>query len=126
MTEFDTHIPIYLQIIYNIKQSIVSGTLKPGDKLASVRDFAESLSVNPNTVQRAYQELEREGVSETKRGTGTFIVEKQTLISALRSEMAKSVLHTFIEGMHAIGFTDDMIMQTLEKELKTSSTGGKL
>jgi len=117
MSEFDANVPIYLQIMHSIKQSIVTGDLKPGDKLSSVRDQAEALSVNPNTVQRAYQELEREGVSETKRGMGTFIVEKQTLIADLRSEMAKSVMKTFIGGMQALGFAGKAIIEALEKEI---------
>ena len=89
MSEFNPNIPIYIQIMNSIKQEIVTGLLKPGDKLSSVREHAETLSVNPNTVQRAYQELERESVSETRRGMGTFIVEKETLISDLKSEMAR-------------------------------------
>ncbi len=117
MSEFDANIPIYLQIMHAIKQSIVTGTLKPGDKLSSVREQAEALSVNPNTVQRAYQELEREGVSETRRGMGSYIVEKQTLIADLRSEMARSVTEKFIEGMRALGFTGDAIIEALEKEI---------
>lgn len=117
MSEFDPNIPIYAQIMNAIKQAVVSGALRPGDKLASVREHAETLAVNPNTVQRAYQELEREGVSETKRGMGTFIVEKETLISDLRSEMAQAVIKTFIDGMRALGFRDDAIIKTLEAEL---------
>lgn len=117
MSEFNPNIPIYIQIMNAIKQDIVSGALKPGDKLSSVRERAESLAVNPNTIQRAYQELEREGVSETRRGMGTFIVEKETLISDLKSEMAQSVLKTFIDGMRALGFRDDAIVQAIEREL---------
>jgi len=117
MSEFDANIPIYLQIMHAIKQNIVAGTLHPGDKLSSVREHAEALSVNPNTVQRAYQELEREGVSETRRGMGSFIVEKHTLIADLRSEMARSVTERFIEGMSALGFTGEAIIKELEKEL---------
>jgi len=121
MSEFDANIPIYVQIMSIIKQAIVSGSLHPGDKLSSVRERAESLAVNPNTVQRAYQELEREGVSETRRGMGTFIVEKETLISDLRSEMAQAVMKTFIDGMRALGFRDDAIIKALETEM----SGGK-
>lgn len=121
MSEFDVNIPIYIQIMKTIKQNIVSGILKPGDKLASVRDQAESLVVNPNTVQRAYQELEREGVSVTRRGTGTFIVETDTLIADLRQEMAQSLMTDFIEGMRSLGFQNEAITRALNKEL----SGGK-
>ena len=121
MSEFDVNIPIYIQIMKTIKQNIVSGILKPGDKLASVRDQAESLVVNPNTVQRAYQELEREGVSVTRRGTGSFIVERDTLIADLRQEMAQSLMTDFIEGMRSLGFQNEAITRALNKEL----SGGK-
>lgn len=120
MAKFDANVPIYIQIMNAIKQQIVSGTMRPGDKLLSVRDQAEALAVNPNTVQRAYQELEREGVSETRRGMGTFITEKDTLISGLRKEMAGSVLSAFVDGMRALGYPDDAILRELEHEL-----GGK-
>jgi DNA-binding transcriptional regulator YhcF (GntR family) len=100
-----------------IKQDIVSGKMKPGDKLPSVRELAETLSVNPNTVQRVYQELEREGVSETRRGTGTYIAENDQLIPALRSEMAKSVMEKFIAGMRSLGLTDDEIVAEIKRKI---------
>ena len=121
MSEFNPNVPIYQQIMNGIKQDIVSGARKPGDRLQSVRELAEALTVNPNTVQRAYQELEREGVSETRRGTGTFIVEKENLISDLKTEMAQSVIKNFLDGMRALGFRDDAIVATLNQEL----TGGR-
>ena len=94
----------------------MSGCLKPGDRLTSVRELAERLSVNPNTVQRAYQELEREGVSETKRGMGSFIVERETLISALKTEMAKTLIKNFIDGMRSLGYSDDEMLKTIGGE----------
>lgn len=117
MNEFDPNIPIYVQIMNTIKQNLVSGNLKPGDKLASVRELAEKLSVNPNTVQRAYQELEREGVSETKRGMGSFIAERETLISTLKTEMAKTVMKNFIDGMRSLGYSDDEMLKAIGGEL---------
>jgi GntR family transcriptional regulator len=122
MSEFDPNIPIYQQIMNGIKQDIVSGTRKPGERLLSVREQAEALTVNPNTVQRAYQELEREGVSETRRGMGTYIVEKDTLIEDLKTEMARAVMKSFIAGMKALGITGDAIIHSIEKEL----SGGRL
>jgi len=118
MNEFDTNIPIYLQIMNSIKQQIVAGQLKSGDKLASVREQAEAFAVNPNTVQRAYQELEREGVSETRRGTGSFITENANLIPELKGQMARDVILKFIEGMKALGFTDKQMQKELERALE--------
>jgi DNA-binding transcriptional regulator YhcF (GntR family) len=83
-----------------------------------VRDYAESLAVNPNTVQRAYQELERQGITETRRGMGSFISEKESLVTELRSEMAQSVLDDFIQGMGALGFTGEEIIQGVTQRLK--------
>jgi GntR family transcriptional regulator len=118
MTEFDPNIPIYAQIMNAIKLDIVKGTLKSGSKLPSVREQAEALTVNPNTAQRAYQELEREGVCETRRGMGTFIVERSTLLMELKDEMARSVMGAFISGMRALGYADDAIVQALRGELR--------
>ncbi|HKL85624.1 MAG TPA: GntR family transcriptional regulator [Treponemataceae bacterium] len=118
MDNFDANIPIYVQIIQNIKEKIVTGSLVPGDKLPSVREHSESLSVNPNTVQRSYQELEREGVTETRRGLGTYIVEKDGLIEQLKAEMAEMLLKQFIDGMHSLGFKDDIIPSILHKALQ--------
>ena len=114
MNEFDTN----LQIMNSIKQQIVAGQLKSGDKLASVREQAEAFAVNPNTVQRAYQELEREGVSETRRGTGSFITENANLIPELKGQMARDVILKFIEGMKALGFTDKQMQKELERALE--------
>ena len=123
MSEFDPNIPIYIQIVNATKQAIVSGTLKQGDRLTSVRERAETLTVNPNTVQRAYQELEREGICETRRGTGTFIVERENLIEGLKNEMSRTVLRNCIDGMGALGFTADEIKAALAREL-AERTGG--
>jgi DNA-binding transcriptional regulator YhcF (GntR family) len=123
MSEFDPNIPIYIQIVNATKQAIVSGTLKQGDRLTSVRERAETLTVNPNTVQRAYQELEREGICETRRGTGTFIVERENLIEELKNEMSRTVLRNFIDGMGALGFAPDEIKAALAREL-AERTGG--
>ncbi|NMA54436.1 MAG: GntR family transcriptional regulator [Firmicutes bacterium] len=67
--------PIYKQIMDQIKEGVVKGVFQPGDKLPSVRELSTMLTINPNTVSKAYQELEREGAIETRRGRGTFIVE---------------------------------------------------
>lgn len=69
--------PIYRQIVDQVRQAVASGVLKPGDKLPSVRDMAVELAVNPNTIAKAYQELERDGVIETPRGKGSFIAERE-------------------------------------------------
>jgi len=65
--------PIYQQLIQQIKEAVLKGILQPGDKLPSVRELSVHLTINPNTIQKSYQELERQKVIETLRGKGTFI-----------------------------------------------------
>ncbi len=68
-----SRVPIYEQIINSIKQMSISGVLLPNEKLPSVRELAKDMTINPNTIQKAYQELERQGIIYIKRGQGTFI-----------------------------------------------------
>lgn len=124
MNQFDANVPIYQQIMNGIKQQLVAGTLHPGDKLPSVREQSEALTVNPNTVQRAYQELEREGISETRRGMGSFIVERASIIEEIRMSMAESIMSAFMDGMRKLGFTDDAIKKEVEKALSGAHKKG--
>ena len=78
---FDPNIPIYIQVIDKIKKDIITGRLRGGDKLPSVRELSQDLKVNPNTVQRSYQELEREAITFSKRGMGTYVVEDKDISS---------------------------------------------
>lgn len=65
--------PIYLQLVQEVKEAVLRGVLQPGDRLPSVRDLSSRLTINPNTIQKSYQELERQKVVETLRGKGTFV-----------------------------------------------------
>ena len=73
--------PIYRQLVDQVRQAVASGVLRAGDRLPSVRDLAVELAVNPNTIAKAYQELEREGVIETPRGKGSFIADRDHTVS---------------------------------------------
>ncbi len=115
---FDDNIPIYLQIVNFIKEEIVTGKLKGGDKLVSVRELSQQLKVNPNTVQRAYQELEREGLTYTQRGMGNFVSEDKSLILKLKKEMSKDILDSFIDGMLKLGFDSSEIVVLVNERLK--------
>ena len=86
--EFQSNTPIYLQLIDMLKLQIVSGRLKPGDKLPSVRDLAMEYGVNPNTMQKALGQLEWEKLVYTVRTTGRYVTEDAASIQALRKELA--------------------------------------
>ena len=113
--EFNDKMPIYLQIMDRIKMDIVTEKLKANDKLPSVREMAMSLKVNPNTLQRAYQELERLGIVYSQRGTGTFVAEKSNMIADLKQEMAKEVIDSFILRMKRLGFSEQEIIESIAK-----------
>lgn len=114
--EFNNNIPIYMQVIEKIKQDIVTGKLKPGEKMQSSREYALELGINFNTVARVYKELEMEEIVFTKRGLGTFITESADQIEDLRYGMAKKQIVSFIEGMKQIGFTKEEMIRFIERE----------
>lgn len=115
---FDQNIPIYIQIMNLIKRDVVTKKLNPGDKLPSVREMAAELQVNPNTLQRAYQELEREGVTYTQRGMGNFVREDMNMIGELKKEMSKEFIEGFIKGMINLGFTKEEIVAIIQEKVK--------
>jgi len=108
--EFDNNLPIYLQIMQYIKKQIVTGTLKAGDKIPSVRELAAELQINPNTVQRTFQELEREEVVETKRGLGRYVTSEESKIMTIKKEMAGELLERFLTGMQELGIEEQDIV----------------
>lgn len=112
---FDHTKPIYLQIIDYIKKQIIGGELTIGDKIPSQRELAQQLKVNPNTVQRAYREMEAMELTETIRGQGTFIVEKKQLLEELQLEMAEALLKNFILEIRSLGYDDKEIIKLVEK-----------
>lgn len=108
--EFNNNIPIYMQVMHKIKQDIITGKLKPGDKIPSSREYSQNLGLNFNTVARVYKELEMENVVFTKRGLGTFVTESPEKIESIRYDMAEELLEGFVKGMERIGFTrNDMV-----------------
>jgi GntR family transcriptional regulator len=115
--EFDNNAPIYIQIMNYIKGEIVTGKLKPGDKILSVRELASELQINPNTVQRTFQELEREEIVETRRGMGRYVTSEEDKIMTIKKEMAQDVLDRFIRGMQELGFEGDDILAAVAENI---------
>ena len=114
MLKFEENIPIYLQIIQKIKADIVSGKIKGGDKMPSVRELSENFKVNPNTVQRVFQELEREGITYSQRGIGTFVAEGQEIIEKLKTTQAEKHTRRFIEEMKELGLKNKEINEYID------------
>lgn len=101
---FDNNIPIYIQVLEYIKIYIISGTFKCGEKLPSVRDFALTFKVNPNTMQKALQELENDGLIYTERTNGKYVTKDNKIIEKLKDEYALTLAKSYFEGMKRIGF----------------------
>lgn len=108
--DYNTSLPIYLQVIDSIKKQLVTGKLKPEDQLPSARNLALLYNINPNTAARIYKELEAEGICFTKRGLGTFVTSSKDKIATLREPMANRVIEHFITEMMDLGYNhEDMI-----------------
>ncbi|WP_077305338.1 GntR family transcriptional regulator [Terribacillus halophilus] len=110
---FQSSQPIYLQLADRLNRQIVSGELKPGDKLPSVREMAVSSKVNPNTVQRTYRELEASGIVESRRGQGTFVTENEEILFSTREKLKNDQIEHFIQVMHDMGYENEEIQAGL-------------
>ena len=118
-------VPIYRQLMEQVKHGIETGALRPGDQLAGIRPLAEELVMNPNTVAKAYRELEHEGVIELRHGAGAFVsmnAGAKKLTDKLRA--GQSVIATAVEQLHARGITDEEIRRLLEAELNKKGGHG--
>ncbi|AKU01700.1 TPA: GntR family transcriptional regulator [Streptococcus agalactiae] len=116
--EFNEKSPIYSQIAEHIKMQIVSQEIKSGDQLPTVKELAQEAGVNPNTMQRAFTELEREGMVFSQRTSGRFVTEDNLLIGKIRQQVAKAELATFVNNMKKIGYKLDEITVALDHFIK--------
>ena len=115
--EYDPMSPIWLQVVNQIKGSIATGKLGPGEKMPGGRDLAVRFSINPNTAARVYQELERAGLCETRRGMGTYVTGDTGRIARLRTQMAEDAAGKYLRELGNLGLTRaDAIRLLKEKE----------
>ena len=119
--------PIYVQIMNRVREAIAAGELKPGDKIASVRDLAADFEVNPNTMQRALTELEREGLLLSERTQGRYVTSDAKAIEELRKDIARQAADSFRREMAALGFNEEEMMDFFRERLLYigSGEGGK-
>lgn len=110
----DSDRPIYLQIVEILQHRIVSGCYKPGDKLPSVRELAGEASVNPNTMQKAFSELERNGLVITQRTTGRTVTEDTKMIAEIRNNLAEEQIRMFFGKMKELGYDTKEVVSLIE------------
>ena len=112
---YDNNQPIYLQIMDRVRRKIVSGEWRAGDRVPPVRDLALEFGVNPNTMQRALQELESRGLLQAQRTAGRTVTADDTALQALRRRRAGTLAAEFLHQMQALGLTEAEI-ETLLRE----------
>ena len=114
--KFRSDLPIYSQLVEQIKLGIVSGNLLPGERLMSVRDMATEAGVNPNTMQRALQELERDGMVYSQRTAGRFVTENMQVIEREKKKFAEEQIRSFLEAMKKLGYQWEEILALLKEK----------
>ncbi len=114
--QFSSDIPIYSQLIEHVKVGIVSGVFPPGERLPSVRDLAVEAGVNPNTMQRALTELERDGLVYSQRTAGRFVTEDRDMIEAAKQNLAEYQIRNFLTAMVRLGYEKEEIVTLVRQE----------
>lgn len=114
---FDNDRPIYIQLVEQLKQQIISGKIKPGERLPSVRELAILTKVNPNTMQKALVELENEKLVYTERTNGKFVTEDNELIEKTKKELASQKVQKYLDDMKKIGINEEEAQKYLQEEI---------
>ena len=114
--EYNVEVPIYVQVVRDIKKRIVRKQLLPGEKLPSVREYAVFFEVSPLTIHRTVQYLESEGIIETRKGIGSFV--RTEIQEKLSEDMVTGIIQDFIVRMHHCGLTDAQIKAAVSQELE--------
>ena len=115
---FEADRPIYTQLIEQIQLRILTGIYPAGSKLPSVRDMATEASVNPNTMQRALAELEKDNLVQTNRTSGRFITEDVGMINKVKDTMAKDQVVVFLEKMQQLGYEKNETLSIIQDVVK--------
>lgn len=116
---FTSHIPIYVQLVDQIKHKIASGEMVPGNQLPTVRQLAADLRVNFNTIARAYRLLDEEGIISTQHGRGTFILElkSEKEVEALRQKGLERLTQYYLVETHRLSFTPEEVQDVFQEKL---------
>lgn len=112
---FDNERPIYIQLVEKLELNIISGKIKPGERIPSVRELALTLKVNPNTMQKALAELESNGLIYTERTNGKFVSDNKKLIEERKEKLAKEKTKKFIDDMNSIGISFNETIDYLKR-----------
>ncbi len=117
-----TGIPAYLQIIQQVQGLILRQELRPGNQLPTVRQLAEQLSINFNTIARAYRMLDKAGFITTQRGRGTYVLENSGSQTRLRTEMLLELTANFVTETWRLGYSADEVLQAFQQQIREQGT----
>lgn len=112
--QIDLSQPIYEQILEQMSRAVARGDIPLGERIPSVRELANALKVTPNTVMHAYQEMDRMGLTETRRGQGTFITTSEQRVQQFRDQLIGNVVDEFLEKMNSLGLSQTDIYHYLQ------------
>src|SRR5690625_2211754 len=115
---FNTRDPVYVQVIRYFKEQIATGMLEPGQEIPSRRELAKKLKINPNTAQRAYKEMEEEGLIYTERNLPSKITKDVNKINAVREELLMEAVCTFVRAVKPINISIDELVQLVTEKFK--------
>jgi GntR family transcriptional regulator len=115
----DSAVPIYLQIVHSVKHQVAAGRLKPGQQLPTVREMATNLRINPNTVARAYDQLDGDNVITTQQGRGTYVREHpdEAHLSRVRQEQLKALMDGVVGKALSMGYTVDEVREAFDAQM---------
>ena len=114
----DNNKPVYIQLVEQLKSKIISGEFNHGDKIDSVRSLAEEAQVNPNTMQKALAELERQGLVFSKRTSGGFVTDDKEMIKSMKEELAGEEIRNLKINLKRLGFSEEEIIDLVISNIK--------
>ncbi|MEG0857664.1 MAG: GntR family transcriptional regulator [Terrisporobacter sp.] len=114
----DNNKPVYIQLVEQLKSKIISGDIKAGDKIDSVRSLAEDAQVNPNTMQKALAELERQELVFSKRTSGRFVTDNEEKIKLMREEVANKEIESLKANLGRLGYSEEEIIELVTHNIR--------
>lgn len=115
---FNNRDPVYLQVVRYFKEQIAIGELAPGEEIPSRRELANQVKINPNTAQRAYKEMEEQGLIHTERNHPSKITSDRKVLGKVREELLNQAVHSFVESVRPINVSIEELLKLVEKAYK--------
>ncbi|MEN1968145.1 GntR family transcriptional regulator [Lentibacillus sp. N15] len=125
--KFNNRDPVYVQVVHHFKEEIATGVLEPGEEIPSRRELANKFKINPNTAQRAYKEMEDEGLIYTERNLPSRITKDEQILKEVREELIMQAVNSFVTAVHSIQVPVDEVLDLVQEKYaeKKAEQGGQ-